>query len=299
MRLHEPVLLTPDLCNYTMTMQRIIGVPAWLVLIQSLVVVFGCTTIQVKPRPHADGDYQPAAADGLASGVYLNPTAPHASRWVLLLPGASGLTVFGDTQHYFRAADAIASKGFNVLVVDYKLAYRNSPVRPDGATGSKIAWVVKETVQWAKQRGVIREGERGAIVAWSLGAEGLWHLFSDSNAIESVGISAAASYYPANESALAINPPVPLALFLGEKDDVTPALQARNSIPHSNSELVKCHIYPDAHHGFDIESVQPVKRVSLVPIIGPAATFGYDKPSADDARKKLLHFLDSRVPSRR
>lgn len=242
--------------------------------------------------------YAPGAADGFASGVYAHRSPAHAGRWVLLLPGASGLKIFDDPGHYFRAAEAIAGSGFDVLVVDYKAAYRRSSSRPNLPTGGKIAWVVEQAIDWARRERLIHAEEPGAVVAWSLGAEGLWPLFGDSGRMNRLGIVAAAAYYPSNEQGGVVTPPVPFLVLTGESDDVTSAAGIRASLADPTQPPVEAHFYPGAHHGFDVETIGSPRTVSLIPFIGPSATFGSDAAAAADARSNLLRFLDTTVKRR-
>lgn len=213
----------------------------------------------------------------------------------MLLPGSSGLKIFDDDQHYFRAADTISTAGFDVLVVDYKAAYRGAATGPAGTTGSKIAWVVEQVINEARRNGAIREGEQGALVAWSLGAEGLWDLFENGRA-EAMGVAACVAYYPSNEDGVPLDPPVPVLVLQGEGDNVTPAAQARAWLkPSAMLEVV---YYPGAHHGFDVASLSPARTVSLIPFIGPRGTFGFDDRAAPDSADRTRGFLDRSVARR-
>lgn len=220
-------------------------------------------------------------------------------RWAVLLPGASGLKVFEDESHYFRAAESLNAKGFDVLVIDYKRAYKAAPARPSVNTGKKIAWVVEQSLAWARQEGRIRAGEPGAVIAYSLGAEGLWPLLPDGERTSSVGIRAAAAFYPSNEENSPVATSVPLLILTGEKDDVTPASDIQRLVNAAAPGTIDLHIYPGANHGFDIASIDPPRTVRLVPLIGPSGTFGYDKAAADDAWVRLGSFLDQHVPASR
>jgi dienelactone hydrolase len=235
------------------------------------------------------------AAAGLASGFYWRPASVVGQRWAILLPGASGLKVFDDEGHYFRAADALNASGFDVLVIDYKRAYKAAPSRPNVPTGRKIAWVVEQAVAWARQEGRVSPGEPAAIIAWSLGAEGLWPMLSDAAKTRSLGIKAAATYYPSNEDSTPITTAIPLLILAGDKDDVTPAADIQKLVRAANSTLIDLHSYTDANHGFDIVSIDPPKTVRLLPLIGPSGTFGYDRAAAGDAWLRLGTFLDAHV----
>lgn len=43
---------------------------------------------------------------------------------VVILPGSSGLKIFKDETHYFDAAARFNAQGYDVVLVEYKKAYR-------------------------------------------------------------------------------------------------------------------------------------------------------------------------------
>lgn len=240
--------------------------------------------------PQADPPASAAAMTGFASGIQLRPASAPNGRWAILLPGASGLDIFGDTHHYDRAAASLNERGIDAIIVDYKRAYRASENAPRGETGDKIAWVVERTVAWARERGAIRDSGPGTIIAWSLGAEGLWPLLGDPARANGLGIDRAVAYYPSNEEAVPVTTAVPLLLLVGELDDVTPLAELRPALA-AGAGPVELVALPNAHHGFDITSLRERRTVSLIPIIGPSGTFGYDEAAAKAAETKLDAFL--------
>ncbi len=258
-----------------------------------------CGAAPLPPAPSALAAFHPAARAGIVSGCYVSDTTVPADRWVLLLPGASGLRIFDDEGHYFRAATALARQGFAAIVVDYKRAYHAADHPPDGATGAKIAWVVEQCIQWARANGVVRGDAPGALLVWSLGAEGLWDLCADPARLAAAGVHAAAAYYPANEDQRPITAPIPLLVFAGEADDVTPAADLRHALASTDPRRTEVHFYPGAHHGFDIASLTTPRTISLLPLIGPSATFGYDPVAADDAARHLAQFFAKWLPAGR
>ncbi|MCX5688869.1 MAG: dienelactone hydrolase family protein [Planctomycetota bacterium] len=251
------------------------------------------TGCRASPTP-APTQHQSAATTGLATGLYWQPSAKPGNRWALLLPGASGLSIFNDHDHYFRIAKSLNERGIDVLIADYKRAYRAAPNRPNVDTGAKIAWVVSQSIAWAHEHEYIHADEPGIIIAWSLGAQGLFEVLKDPSMAP--GLRAAAAYYPANEDHHPITTTVPLLLLTGEADDVTPAAELRGAL--TPSPLIELHTYPGAHHGFDITSLQQPRTVRLLPLIGPSGTFAHDPQAASDAWSRLTTFLDAHVHSR-
>ncbi|MBL8760410.1 MAG: dienelactone hydrolase family protein [Phycisphaerae bacterium] len=219
--------------------------------------------------------------------------APESRGWVLLLPGASGLTIFEDSEHYFRAAGALNERGFDAIVVDYKAAYRAASDPPRVETGGKIAWVARRAIEWARREGVVREDEPGAIVAWSLGGEGLWELVEDEATLAGLNVRAAAAYYPSPEGRSIERVRVPLLVLTGADDDVTRAAEIRGKVEGKGE--VEVRVYEGAGHGFDVETIREAREVRLLPLIGPSATFQYNEPAASAARSALTEFLRLRM----
>lgn len=253
--------------------------PVALLMCVAMLAVLGCAS---APAPRTQPGEVPSYYHLRSAG------ATPARAWVMLLPGASGLTIFEDDQHYFRAADALTAEGFDVLIVDYKAAYRAANPKPAGPARDKIAWAIEHAGAWMRDRDHASQ-RPWAIVAWSLGAEGLWPLLE--SRAEPIGCLGAAAYYPSNEDHVPIRAGVPLLVFGGEKDDVTPAEDIRAAVSAAQSPRISLHFYPGALHGFDIESLAQPRTVSLIPLIGPHATFGYNKAAADDAARRLHDFL--------
>ncbi len=270
------------------------NVPQCCLLIAALLAALltaGCQSAGSDSPSTPQLGFHQASPTGFASGVWVQDQAREPRPWVILLPGASGLKIFDDDGHYFRAAQHLSEQGMSVLVIDYKRAYKQSPVRPNVPTGEKIAWVIEQTIAWAREQGLAQPNQPGAIVAWSLGAEGLWPIFAQPDKARALGIAAAAALYPSNEDQKPIKPPVPFLVLIGEKDDVTEAPAIRKALSAADPSLLDLHTYAGANHGFDVQSIQPPRKLSLIPLIGPSATFGYDAAAAKNAQERLDQFL--------
>jgi dienelactone hydrolase len=254
----------------------------------------GCASQARSAKPMTAEAARDARA-AMAVGFHFQAAASPGGGWVILLPGASGLKVFDDDQHYFRAAKRFNDAGFDALVVDYKAAYHAAPNAPDVETGDKIRWVIEQAVAWARESGKLRPEAPGAVAAWSLGAEGLWPLLNDRAALDATGLRAAVAFYPANEESVPVRTLVPLLILAGGKDDVTELKDIKAAVAAggagSGGGMVTLQEYPAAMHGFDIESISKPRKISLIPVIGPTATFGYNREAAEDARSRVDTFL--------
>jgi dienelactone hydrolase len=108
-----------------------------------------------------------------------------------------------------------------------------------------------------------------------------------------LGIATAAVYYPSIEDGITLNNQIPILFLSGQEDDVTRAadLEALVRDRSSSAGVVTLHVYPGAHHGFDVASLTKRRTIRLLPLIGPKATLQYDEASATDAEKRLVAFL--------
>ena len=279
-----------------MSTARIVPALAMLALTLSLCAC-ASSTDGISGERAADRIAERAANSKAAmqAAYHFIPAPSPRGAWVVLLPGASGLTIFDDKNHYFRAAATLNAQGYDALVVDYKAAYRAAVNPPDVDTASKIAWVVEQAVAWARSTGKIDSVKPGAVVAWSLGAEGFWPLLADDARVKALNLRAVAAYYPSNEDEAPIKSAIPLLILTGENDDVTEAKGIREMVARAASPNIELHVYPNANHGFDVESIPTPRTVRLLPIVGPSATFGYNADAANRASQELAAFLRARV----
>ncbi|MCA9548526.1 MAG: dienelactone hydrolase family protein [Myxococcales bacterium] len=219
--------------------------------------------------------------------------AARARGWVVFLPGSGGLEILGDDHHYFDVATRLTEEGWSVLLVDYRPAYFASGAELDGGTGEKIAWVTEQAVHWMKRAHPECADQPGAIVAWSRGAEGALRLAHAPARAAALGVGRLALYYPANEDDLPLSTEVPTLVMVGADDDVTPAAQVQADL-HAEApgaRPAQLHVYPGAHHGFDVASLVQRTELRLFPLVGPKATLQYDAAAARDAEQRLLAFL--------
>ena len=258
-------------------------------------LLVGCAETQTSTVGDRGAESSASPLAAMESHFHFRPASVPRGAWVVLLPGASGLTIFDDKDHYFRAAATLNGDGFDVVVVDYKPAYKAALNPPRIPTGGKIAWVAEQAVAWARSSGRIKGEQPGAIVAWSLGAEGLWPLLADDARVRALNLKAAAAYYPSNEDEAPLETGTPLVILTGEKDDVTEAEGIRAMVSRAALPIVTLCVYPNANHGFDVESIPTPRTLRLLPLIGPSATFGFDAEASRGAAQELAAFLREHV----
>ncbi|MCA9292557.1 MAG: dienelactone hydrolase family protein [Phycisphaerales bacterium] len=239
----------------------------------------------------------PKATGEMHDHFFVRPAAQAPARgWAVLLPGSSGLKIFDDEQHYFRAAEELNALGWDALIVDYKPAYFSARDAPKLSTGGKIAWVTEQAVAWAKEQGRLQHGP-GVLMAWSLGAEGVWHLATDEARSGALGVDAAVCFYPSTEEWKA-KPVVPVLIQTGAADDVTTLQEISKAMVNASAhgDLVALHVHDNARHGFDVSSLPEKREVRVLPLIGPKGTFGYNQSAAKTAWTNVLLFLSRLSP---
>ncbi|GAB4235585.1 MAG: hypothetical protein Tsb0034_09830 [Ekhidna sp.] len=208
-----------------------------------------------------------------------------SKAWLALLPGSSGLEIFGDTTHYYSYAEEFSKQGYDVLTLDYKAAYRNAERKEEETTGEKILWVLNDAIEWAKENHLIK-GE-GGVVGWSLAGEGLVILSNDPSRISD--IKYLCLFYPSNKNEVLSDSEIPLLVLTGEEDNVTPFSMISTTFQAcKNCEVVG---YKDAAHGFDIKSLTKARSMRFPPLIGRKYTFEYNEKAAKDAKSKVIQFI--------
>ena len=271
------------------------------VLLAIVWMISGCGTMPERDLVDTRSGYIHGDS-GVGQHVYVlrgsRRSSADADRWIIMLPGSSGLKVLGDTTHYFDAGQRFAEHGFTVLLVDYKALYRASKERPKVETGDKIAWVVQRVVEWGRQERHIAPNSTGSIAAWSLGAEGIWAIGNQAgDGFERLGIDRCVAWYPSVERAMDADGvqelEVPVLAFAGEADDVTLLEDLRRELDvFISSGTVELMTYEEALHGFDIVSLGERQSVRFPPIIGEQVTFGYNAIADRDAWDRAILFLN-------
>lgn len=220
---------------------------------------------------------------------YVQKPKVNNGKWVVLLPGTSGLKIFNDDKHYFDVASELNDRGFTVILVDYKPAYKVSGRKVDESTGEKILWVTEQAIQWAMKKNLISKNDKGSIVGWSLAGEGLVLLANNASKIEEVNISSIAMYYPSNKAGIELKSTIPVLVQSGELDQITPKTEIEKF--YTESKTTSIIFYQNAHHGFDVKSLKEGKSMRFPPVVGKKYTFQYNEIAAAQALSKLLSFL--------
>jgi len=210
-------------------------------------------------------------------------------EWVMILPGYSGLKVFKDTGHYFRAAEELNAAGFDVIIVEYKKASRKGGYKFPWEFAEGVKWATEQAIEWGKSEGHIQSNTQGHIVSWSAGGEGTILILNDTVAINKHNISSAALYYPSNRDSIQLKSNLPILVQTGEIDNVTTAKNIENTYGgKGNVELI---VYPDARHGFDVESIIEKKKLQIIPLFGRKFYFQYNAQASNKSKEKLIEFL--------
>lgn len=212
-------------------------------------------------------------AGGGASNVVQYPA-------VVVLHGCSGIS-----SHSAGVADRLGSWGYVALAVD-SLGPRGISDRCTRSGYQEQAFDAYAALRYLAQQFFV-DATRIAILGHSMG--GIATLYAVDRDLTAQYFTerfrAAVAYYPA-----CILPKVsltaPTLILTGESDDWTPAEPCREMIAHArpDSAPIALHVYPDAHHAFDVAALQPGSRV-----------FGhwveYNESASKDAAEKTRAFL--------
>lgn len=214
------------------------------------------------------------------------------NKWIILLPGSSGLKIFDDRTFYNRQADTLKSLGYSIILLDYKSFYKSSQekTKAKGSLGDKISWTIKEVISLAKNKKQIDSTQTGHIIGWSLAGEGVFRLLKDSSYIAKNKIKSAVLFYPSNREKKTITSAIPLLIQIGQEDNVVVAQKIKCQI--ENEAKAQLIIYPNSSHGFDIESLKEERKIKFPPLVGKKYSFKYNRESASLARIALYDFLN-------
>jgi dienelactone hydrolase len=239
----------------------------------------------------------------VSTGSFAQPAADYyfwrpASRadatprpWAVLLPGTSGLSIFDDNEHYFRAAIWLNERGLDALVIDYHGAAPFVPAAKEGTPGDRLAAIVADALNVQRAEGRMQPHCPGVVIGWSLGAAGAWTLAASQS--RDAALKAAAVFYPALVRAQSYRNALPVLVLQGTADNVVPERELRAFVAGraGRSAPIEIVALEGAAHGFDVPSLLPPRETRFPPLTGLARTFAYNAEAASSARRALESFL--------
>ena len=234
-----------------------------------------------------------ALAAGAADYYFWRPASRDgaARPWAVLLPGTSGLSIFNDNEHYFRAAAWLNQRGVDALVIDYHGASALVPAAKEGTPGDRVAAIVADALATERGEGRMHGYCPGAVIGWALGGSGAWTIAS-TEPIDP-GLKAVAMFYPALLRARPYRNALPALVMQGTADDVLPERELREFVARrlGRSAPVEVVTFEGAAHGFDVPSLQPPRTLRFPPLTGQPQTFAYDQEATRSAHQALETFL--------
>lgn len=241
-----------------------------------LSVVFGivlCTVLAFIPKSHVvaqttEGGYKIYKPSGLG---------PHPA--VIFMGGLSGYNPHFAPKHYEQVAEKFRGRGFTVVFADYLM--RLGKPLPDILD---TAGVLLETAAWLKFQPSI-DPARITAIGWSFGGGAILAAVNKFST-EQLIFSRAIVYYPACGGLWGEwKPKVPVLMFLGDADRVTPIAACQEAAKKiANPDLVKAVVYPDALHCFDMSELPPRTFYDF-------GTIGYHPQAAAAAWEEIEKFL--------
>jgi dienelactone hydrolase len=199
---------------------------------------------------------------------------------IVVLHGCSGIS-----SHSAEIADRLGSWGYVALAVD-SLGPRSLANRCTSSGYPEQAFDAYATLRYLAQQAFV-DATRIAVLGQSMGGIATLYAIDRDMAAQyfTERFRAAVAYYPP-----CILPSVsltaPTLILTGERDDWTPAERCRQMVVHArpDSAPIALHVYPDAHHAFDVAALQPGRRA-----------FGhlveYNEAAAKDAEEKTRAFF--------
>src|SRR6516165_2752046 len=140
--------------------------------------------------------------------------------------------------------------------------------------------------RYLAQQGFV-DAARIAVLGQSMGGNAVLYAVDRDMAAQyfTERFQAAIAYYPACFLPL-VTLTAPTLILAGEQDDWTPAERCREMVAHArpDSAPIALHVYPDAHHAFDVAVLQPGRRAF-------GHSVEYNEAAAKDAEKKTRAFL--------
>jgi dienelactone hydrolase len=180
------------------------------------------------------------------------------------------------------AADRLAPHGFVGIALDALGPYHLQSACEGEDHGDQVA-AARATLAWMRTQPYI-DPDRLAIVGFSMGANSALTLIDTHGVPPPPGLRVVADLYPACDGHDGLVT-VPLAIFDGDADHVTPAAPCAAMVKAGTAagKSLTITTYPGATHGFDVP--------------GPDRTFfgqpvRYDQAAAVDAALQTFHLLE-------
>lgn len=234
--------------------------------------------VAAPPAQAQDGDspfhWQPAADDA------------RPRPWAIMLPGGGGLSVFHDTDHYYRWARWLNARGIDVLLVDH-VALSEVP-GPDGEIpGQMLARFAEQGLAMARREGRMDARCSGVVLGWSFGGAGMLEVAAAGRG-EFAGLAGAAGFYPlVTTQPDGYLPRVPVLILQGNADDTTTPAQLDRFLAAAAGSQIDVVSFDHAHHTFDAEGLTE-------PVAWNGGTFLYNAPAARGAAEALDEWLGER-----
>lgn len=220
----------------------------------------------------------PASAGAPAVAAYV--AKPHGDgRFpaVVLLHGCDGFNAAGP-----YLADRLTARGYVGVAIDAL-----GPGEPDGACtdrsgAQKEAVAARATLAWLRTQKYVDPDKLG-VVGFSMGGIALLDVI-DAASKPPAGLRVAVAYYPACQGRDG-NIAVPLAIFDGDADKITPAPPCAAMVQAATAagKTAQITTYPDATHAFNVPG--PDRSFFGQPI-------RFDPTATEDSAKQTAAFLD-------
>jgi dienelactone hydrolase len=244
----------------------------------TLALAAGFAALAALPARAAVMLVVPATAQTPAIPIYLaRPDGEGPSPAVLFLHGCGGFD-----GRLAVAADRIAMHGFVGVALD-ALGPKGMQTACTGNSDAGETAAARAVLAWLRTQKYVAPDRLG-VVGFSMGADAALALTDTHGATPPAGLRAAAAYYPSCEEREGLVAGVPLAIFDGSADTVTPPAPCAALVRAGAAagKTITITTYPGATHGFDIPG--PDRQFFGQPI-------RFDQSATEDAALQTYHLL--------
>ena len=226
------------------------------------------------------------------------PNGPGPFPGILAIPGCSGISLNSPEtdagggsptdpyfrRHYPRMAKALSDEGYAVFSLDYQSAEGVVSACLGEVHPTRIAEYIEVAARQITADPRVQTG-RVFLIGWSLGGAGLLHALDPLDDAE-LNISDAIAIYPRCVGVMPWSSTIPVHLFLGEADEITPAETCRALVWKIEEHLpVIVRSYPGARHGFDIGEASA--EIST----GRGTTIGFNQAATEDTWQRIREIM--------